>query len=313
MHKINLGIIGAGNIAQKHLEAIKDINEFNVLGITSRTFIKAKRLAKKFNIDRVYNNIEELIKENKIDAILILVSATEIFKITRKIIKCKIPFFVEKPPGILPEQTKKLFGLAKKYKTLNMVGYNRRYYSIFHKGINIINKNGKLLGLAIEGHERFWKIGNNFPKLLRNTWIFHMSPHTLDLIRFFGGEPKNLSVINKKYIEKRGDQFSAVMEFKSGAIGNYMSHWYSPGGWSVRLFGEGVTVEFKPLEKGKWINKNFKEYIIKPDNVDLKYKPGFYNQMKAFHKMIVTGKLVWPGQDLENAYKTTCLAKKFIN
>ena len=157
MHKINLGIIGAGNIAQKHLEAIKDINEFNVLGITSRTSIKAKRLAKKFNIDKVYSNIEELIKENKIDAILILVSATEIFKITRKIIKCKIPFFVEKPPGILPEQTKKLFSLAKKYKTLNMVGYNRRYYSIFHKGINIINKNGKLLGLAIEGHERFWK------------------------------------------------------------------------------------------------------------------------------------------------------------
>ena len=35
--------------------------------------------------------------------------------------------------------------------------------------------------------------------------------------------------------------------------------------------------------------------------------------MKAFHKMIVTGKLVWPGQDLENAYKTTCIAKKFIN
>ena len=92
MHKINLGIIGAGNIAQKHLEAIKDINEFNVLGITSRTSIKAKRLAKKFNIDKVYSNIEELIKENKIDAILILVSATEIFKITRKIIKCKIPF-----------------------------------------------------------------------------------------------------------------------------------------------------------------------------------------------------------------------------
>ena len=28
--------------------------------------------------------------------------------------------------------------------------------------------------------------------------------------------------------------------------------------------------------------------------------------------MIITGKLNWPGQDLENAYKSMCLAKKFI-
>ena len=43
-------------------------------------------MLEKNNIDEVYNNVEELIRENKIDAILILVSTTEIFKITKKII-----------------------------------------------------------------------------------------------------------------------------------------------------------------------------------------------------------------------------------
>ena len=49
MSNLNLGIIGAGNIAMKHLEVISEINRLNVVGITSRTPHKAKRLANKFS------------------------------------------------------------------------------------------------------------------------------------------------------------------------------------------------------------------------------------------------------------------------
>ena len=49
----------------------------------------------------------------------------------------------------------------------------------------------------------------------------------------------------------------------------------------------------------------------KPDKIDIKYKPGFYNQMVAFIKMVDTGILDWPGVDLEDALKTMKLAKRF--
>ena len=44
MYNLKLGIIGAGYIAEKHLEVISKIRGLKVVGITSRTIIKAKKL-----------------------------------------------------------------------------------------------------------------------------------------------------------------------------------------------------------------------------------------------------------------------------
>ena len=103
------------------------------------------------------------------------------------------------------------------------------------------------------------------------------------------------------------------MEFKSKVLGHYISHWYSPGGWSVTLFGDKITVRFKPLEKGVYIDSNFNEYEIKPEKIDKIFKPGFYNQIQAFLQMIKTGELQWPGQDLNSAYKTMVLSDSIAN
>ena len=103
------------------------------------------------------------------------------------------------------------------------------------------------------------------------------------------------------------------MEFKSGSLGTYRSHWYSPGGWSVTLFGDGVTVKFKPLEKGVFIDTNLIESEIIPDNVDITFKPGFYRQMENFSSLIKTGKLNRPGEDLSESIMTMRLAEMFVH
>ena len=49
------------------------------------------------------------------------------------------------------------------------------------------------------------------------------------------------------------------------------------------------------------------------DEMDVKYKSGFYRQIEAFVNMVKTGLLKWPGKDLEDAYKTMLLAERFVN
>ena len=119
-----------------------------------------------------------------------------------------------------------------------------------------------------------------------------------------------MNSIAHKYLETRGDQFAAVMEMASGAIGQYSAHWHSPGGWKVVLYGEGVTVEFKPLEKGFWTDKDFKTHEIAADEADLKFKPGFLRQMEAFEQLARNGRKAWPMTDLEGSYQTMLLAQK---
>ena len=312
MSDIRLGVIGAGNISQEHLKVIKAMDGVNVAGMTSRTISKVEELAETYAIEQVYENIDSLIKKCTLDALMILVSATQIYDVTKKLLPTNIPLFIEKPPGLAPEQTKTLAKAAKQHGTKNMVGFNRRYYSIFHKGLEIINKHGQLLGVAVEGHERFWKIINSsYPKAVIENWIYANSTHTIDLLRFFGGEINSISSLSKSLKEKNGDQFVASMEFESGTLGTYTSHWYSPGGWTATLFSEGATVKFNPLEKGVWIDTDFNENEIQPDEVDLKYKSGFYKQMEAFINMIKNGKLDWPGMDIADSLKTMELAQHF--
>ena len=313
MSSVNIGIIGAGNIAKENLKVIQAMNGVRVGGITSRTISKAEEIAKTFFIDNVYENIDSLIKKCPVDAIMILVSANQIYDVTQKLIPANIPLFIEKPPGLIPKQTKHLVELAEKYGTKNMVGYNRRYYSIFHKGIDLIKKNGGLLGLTIEGHERIWKIIElDIPNEIRENWIFANSTHTIDLLRLFGGEIVQINALVNRVKEKYGDQFISSVKFKSGALGTYTSHWYSPSGWSVKLYGEGISVKYGPLEKGVWTNSDFIVSEIDPESVDINYKPGFYKQLRSFIMLIKSKKLDWPGQDLAGAYQTMSIAQKMI-
>lgn len=314
MSKIKIGIIGAGYIAQEHLKVIKKINNFSVMGITSRTSSKAETLASKFDINNVYEDYQSMIDECSLDGIMILVSAEKIFKITKELIPYKIPLFIEKPAGLNPEETKILLSLSNEYQTINLVGYNRRFYSIFHKGLDLIAQMGGLIGIAAEGHERFWKIPKeDFSEKELENWFYANSTHTIDLLRLFGGEVDQINTFKNSLIEKNGDQFVASFRFNSGTIGTYTSHWYSPGGWSVKLYCKEATLEFKPLESGLWIDKDFEQHQILPDEVDLKYKPGFYNQMLAFRNMIINRKLDWPGIDLNETLKTMKLAQNFID
>ncbi len=315
MSNIRLGIIGAGRMAREHLNVLRAINSVRVVAISSRTKSKAEALAQEFQIDHVYDDAHALVKESQLEGLLVLVTDDQMYDVVSQLIPYRIPLFIEKPPGLTPELTLKLSGLTRQYALPTMVGYNRRYYSIFQKGIAKILEFGSLLGISIEGHERMWRIheaGTFNPKIVAS-WLYANSTHTIDLLRFFGGEVKELKVFGYKIRDPLGDQFAAVMKMDSGALAQYQAFWYSPGGWRVVLYGDGVTVEFKPLEKGQWTDKNFKIHEILPDPEDVQFKPGFYRQMQAFIHLIKEGKGQWPMMDLASAYETMLLAKKFAD
>ncbi len=296
--KINIGIIGSGKITNEYLKIIRTLKSFNLEGITSKTNKNSFKMAKKFKIKRVYKNYTEMVNCKNIDALFVLVSYNNIYKVTLDIIKNKKPIFIEKPPGLTLLETTKLFKLSQKYKVKNMVGLNRRYYSIFEKGKKIIFSKGKLLGLSIEGHERAWSKNFNL-----NNWLFANGIHTIDLINFFGGNIDLKSIYINKY-KGLNSNISCNFKFKSGALGLYQAFWFSPGGWSVKLYGEGVTVIFHPLENGYYFLTDNKKRIISPDKVDLLYKPGFYKQIKSFQNYLIKNEKDTNMHDLKSCLKT---------
>lgn len=313
MSKINLGVIGLGHIFNEHYKVILKIKEFNISGVFTKTNKNSFKFARKNKSVKVYKTIDEMMRDNHIQAVIVLVSPDESFNVIKKIIPYRKIFFTEKPVGLNFKQAKELLRLANKYKTLNMVGYNRRFYSVFEKGIEHIKKKGELYGILIEGHERFWKIKKRKTGKLLYNWIYANSTHTIDLLRYFGGEFDKIFSIKNSIYNINGDQFSMILKSKKKIIATYVSNWYSPGGWSVKLFGDRISAVFDPLEKGYLIDHRFNKTIIQPSKNDTEFKPGFYKQLIFFKKLILDKKLHWPAQDIKETFETVKITKKILS
>ena len=68
-----IAIIGAGYMSKEHIKVFKTLDNVQVSGIFSRTKSRAASLANEFEIDGVYDSIEELYLETKADMVIISV------------------------------------------------------------------------------------------------------------------------------------------------------------------------------------------------------------------------------------------------
>lgn len=114
---INFAIIGSSSISEKFIDALKSTKECNVYALLSREINRGKEFAKKFNIEKVYTNIEELLNDSKIDAVYIASPNGKHFEQAKLSLEAKKNVICEKP--IVP--TVKEFDILKELALKNKV------------------------------------------------------------------------------------------------------------------------------------------------------------------------------------------------
>lgn len=272
--KINIFIIGAGNISQQHLNSLTDLKEINVYGILSRTSEKSLLLCKKFKIENLLYNFRELKAHIKnIDVFMVLVNPDQILSVFNKIKKYNKFIFFEKPLGVNYAQASKIYEDVKRLKLRTFVGFNRRYYSNLIIGMKKLLKNdAKINSVIIEGNERMWlvkKIKKHIKYL--KYWPYINSIHTVDLIRFIVGDIN----FNSSYSIKSKNSYLSILKSIKGVNVNYTSNYNYYDSWSLKIYNNlGNYIRLKPLEKCEYIDHHSVK-IIKPAKFDLKYKFGF--------------------------------------
>lgn len=286
---MNLGIIGAGYMAQKYLEVLDCNPKINITCLCSRTSKSSKTLASRFGIKKFYTNLKKMLNENKMDALIIAVSAENTYQICKYILNNKIPVLIEKPVSLSFLEATKLASIAKKNGVKNMVALNRRYYSNFRKIKSIIAKD-QVKNIIIEGHERFWRVSGNYSKIIEKNWLFANSIHTLDLLLFFGGNVKKVNILKKKQKNKYADNYQLSINFKNDAIGSYISNFDVPGGWSLKVYTKNHFFNCVNLEHCIYNDRLFNKKKINFDKFDKKYKPGLYWMLEAFYQYIRNNK-----------------------
>src|SRR5680860_1437536 len=96
MKSIGIGLIGAGDIADLHAEAINGLAGAELIGLWNRTAEKGQAKAKKFGC-KTYASVDELLKDPKIDAVFVLTNMETHCEYTRQAAEAGKHILVEKP------------------------------------------------------------------------------------------------------------------------------------------------------------------------------------------------------------------------
>ena len=139
--KIKIGWVGSGFVGQvAHLNSYVSLKDVEIVGLAELRPKLGQEICKKYSIKKYYKNHLDLIKNEKLDAVVAIVNRKHTAVVTEDILKRGISVFTEKPMAANFKQASKLLGLAKKNKCSYMIGNMRLHDSGVKLAKNFFDK-----------------------------------------------------------------------------------------------------------------------------------------------------------------------------
>tara|TARA_B100001750_G_C15508442_1_gene601989 strand:- start:150 stop:1058 length:909 start_codon:yes stop_codon:yes gene_type:complete len=255
---------------------------------------RGKKSAEIFKSESNYHvitgGVEKILQNDKVDVdtAIVTVGAENLTNVSCLLLENGFKrLLVEKPGGLNIEEICKLEKMAKSKNAQVFIAYNRRFYSSTIKAKEIIKKDGGVTSFNFEFTEFAHKIKSvKKHSLIKENWFIANSTHVIDLAIFLGGYPCKYSTFTKGGLSwhPSASIFSGAGITDHQALFSYSANWEAPGRWGVEVLTRKHRLIFRPLEKLK-IQKidSFERLCVSiDDKLDIKYKPGIYEQTKAF-------------------------------
>lgn len=122
-------VIGTGFIGPVHVEGLRRAG-VNVVGILGSSAAKSVDAAKKLNIRQAYQDIDELLADERVDCVHVTSPNQAHFEQTTKCLKAGKHVVCEKPLAMDSTQSQQLVTLARESGKATAVNYNIRYYPL---------------------------------------------------------------------------------------------------------------------------------------------------------------------------------------
>jgi len=230
--KINWGIIGCGDVTEvKSGPAFNKVNNSSLIAVMRRDGEKAKDYARRHNVPKWYNNASLLINDPDVNAIYVATPPSSHEEYTIAAMNAGKPVYVEKPMSVDATSAQRMASAAKEKNIKLVVAHYRRGHQLF-------NKVKQLVQDGVIGETRFvrsdiykkpvskeemanpgraWRVD----KTIAGGGLFNdLSPHQLDLMYYFFGEPMKVTGIaaNQSNQYSAEDIVAGNVLFNSGVL-----------------------------------------------------------------------------------------------
>ena len=206
---LKIGILGVGYLGKIHINCIRQIKDFELIGFYDINSDISEKVSKELNI-KAFKDIDELI--DSVDVIDIVTSTTSHFQCAVKSIEKGKHIFIEKPVVATYEEASKLQEIASHTNSKIQVGHVERFNPAFIAADKFIEN-----PIFIEVHRLapYNVRGADVPVTL------DMMIHDIDiLLHIVNSKIKHISACGLPIVSKTPDITNARIEFENGAAAN---------------------------------------------------------------------------------------------
>lgn len=313
--KIKWCVIGAGGIADRRtIPAILSDKNNELVAIMDRVAPVAETVGKKYGV-KYYTDENEMLKENKCDAVYIGTPVMCHYEQAMTALKYGVNAFIEKPIALTAKDGEKLVNAFKKAGKELFIGYMMKYHNLHEKAKEMVSsgKVGQVSDVRLQFSCWYPDIAGAWrqKKSLGGGGAFmDLGVHCVELIEYvLGEEITDVKGFFNTHTFSYEVEDGAVMAFKteSGVLGHIDVNFNIPDSASVskmEIYGtkgyiicngtlgqeEVGKLSYLYSPQGDYVAQQSRE-INKPVNYSGKKGNLYLKQIKDFCRVIKSGKL----------------------
>lgn len=329
MEKLKIGLIGAGTMSGKHLDAYRKQPSVEIAALCDINGELAKKRAEEWGIGKVFADYRKMLDECELDAVNVVTSNNTHAPITIDALNAGINVLCEKPPAMDTFEARKMEEAAKANKKLLMYGLPFRYSDKVRVIRDFSDKGffGDIYYAKTGFIRRCGNPGGWFSNksIARGGPLLDLGVHIIDLAMYIMGKPQPVSVygITSDRMGSRSnikgftwyrsanyttdvndveDLAAAVIKFDNGAS------LFAEASYTSNIKAEALYMELMGNKAGVKVEPDFELYSeqndymldMKPvlDDYTLNWSKSVDNEMDHFVKCIRNGeKCLSPAED----------------
>jgi predicted dehydrogenase len=302
MKKIRLAVIGTGLAWERlHWPAISELNDkYEIVALCNRTKSDAENFAATIGLDKsnVYDDCNEMLKRNDIDAVDVLVPIQENYEVAAAVLKAGKNLIAEKPLAATMEGANKLLDLHRQYPSLAMVAENYRYNdennilkdmigqgrigeAVYFVRNNVVDFKSEMKKDTFAATE--WRQYPHYP----GGAFLDAALHDIAAMRLIFGDVNTVYALGRPQDEPYSPymSYNCQIHFKNNVVGQY--NYFCDGletqkpPIGLRIFGTKGEIYLEDKNSGK-IFVSYRDGNAE----EISYMPGrgYYNELLNFYK-----------------------------
>lgn len=215
MRKLRFGMIGAGFWARFQLPGWYEAGGVECVAVCNRTRSRAEWLAERFRIPRVYDDAEEMLKNEQLDFVDIVTAVETHAPFVELAARHRVPVVCQKPMAVSLAEAERMVAVCRDAGVPLYINENWRWQTPIRalKAVLDTGVIGTPFRARIDMISGFPVFANQpFLKELEEFILTDLGSHTLDTARFLFGEARSLYCTTQQvHKDIRGEDCATIL------------------------------------------------------------------------------------------------------